>query len=180
MQVRRYAWPDLSAAARASTLVTPVQIQDHADRHSFVIVFGGRQELWEISYDRAADDIYDGLVHDYRLREGLSSPGFLGVRRTRLEPPLDDFWIDPQSPHVLGRARWAQGELQVLNLDIRRTRASLALPVQARLAQAQRVTEDARPLLHIPVASDSPEASDLCLSAVTWQTVPCPGSLQKK
>ena len=175
MQVRRYAWPELSPDARQAPLITPVRIQNHAGRQSFVVVFGGRQELWEISYNRAAEVIFDGLVHDYRLREGLSRPGFLGARRTWLEQPLDDFWIDTQSPHVLGRTLAAQGELQVINLDIRRSRASLPLPAQARLAQAQRVGDGTQQLLRIPVA---PVLPDICLSTRTWQVVPCANEFQ--
>jgi hypothetical protein len=173
MQVRRYAWPGLSPVARQTSLVTPVSIQNHAARQSFVIAFGGCGELWEISYNRAAEDIFDGLVHDYRLHEGLSRPGFLGVRRTSLEQPLDDFWIDPQSPHVLGRARWAQEELQVINLDVRRVRAHMALPTNAHLAQAQPEGDGPARQLVIPVASGSSGPAWVCLSTRLWQIEPC-------
>ena len=177
-QVRRYPWPDLPAAIPANEVLTPVCLQDHPLRRSFVVAFGGAEVLWEISYHPQAEVIYDGLVHDYRLKEGLPRHGFLGVRATRLDLPLDDFWIDRASPHVLGRARWARGEaggqVQVINLDIRRARARLGVLPTYRLSAAQVLgPADGRVLL-LPASDVTPPALPVCVSMTAWQMTPCP------
>ena len=182
--VRRYPWPDLSAAIQAKEVLTPVVVQNHPLRRSFVVAFGGVDALWEISYNPQADVIYDGLVHDYRLKEGLPRPGFLGVRATRLAPPLDDFWMDPASPHVLGRARWgagdASGQVQVINLDIRRARARLGVTPGYRLQAAQVVgPADAR-VLRLSAPQTTAPALPVCVSMMAWQMTPCPKILQIK
>ena len=176
--VCRYPWPDVSAAIAAREVLTPVVVQDHPLRRSFVVAFGGADALWEISYNPQADLIYDGLVHDYRLKEGLPRPGFLGVRATRLAQPLDDFWIDRISPHVLGRARWnpdeAGGQIQVINLDIRRVRASLDVLPAYRLSAAQVVGPAEGRVLLLHASDVTTPAVPECVSMTAWQLVRCP------
>ena len=77
---------------------------DAPPRRSFVVVFDSLPELWEISYDPQAEPIYQGLVHDYRLREGIAEPGFLNARRTRLDAPLRDPGFDSSHAFVIARA----------------------------------------------------------------------------
>jgi hypothetical protein len=100
-------------------------------RRSFVIGFDTLTELWELSIDPAAEPVFDGLVHDYRLGEGLAAPGFLGVRRTLLAQALRDLRIDDSGAFVLGRERAREGKgdagaLVLINLDIRRVMARFA------------------------------------------------------
>jgi cytochrome c553/DNA-binding beta-propeller fold protein YncE len=103
---------------------------DAAPRRSFVVALKDIAELWEISYDRAAEPIHDGYVHDYRMGEAIARPGYLNVRRTPLEQPLDDFFFDQSYRHAIGTARADAGgrsAAQVVNLDARRKIAELAL-----------------------------------------------------
>ncbi|OJX07512.1 MAG: cytochrome C oxidase Cbb3 [Burkholderiales bacterium 70-64] len=107
-------------------------VYDAAPRRSFVVALKDVPELWEISYDPAAEPILDGYVHDYRMGEAIARPGFLGVRRTRLEEPLDDFFFDQSYRHVLGATRPRENgggaaTAQVVNLDVRRKIADLAI-----------------------------------------------------
>jgi mono/diheme cytochrome c family protein/DNA-binding beta-propeller fold protein YncE len=129
--VRSYpaATLDGSASSRVSA------VYDAAPRRSFVVALKDIAELWEISYDRNAAPIHDGYVHDYRMGEAVATPGFLGVRRTPLEEPLDDFFFDQKYAHVMGAARPRAGagagalpSAQVVNLDARRRIAALPLP----------------------------------------------------
>lgn len=93
-------------------------------RGSFVLAPKGLNELWEISLDLRAEPIFDGLVHDYRMGEGIARPGFLGVRRSpQLPAPVRAVWQDGE--HSQGR--WLlvdyEGDAhppQVLHLDVRR------------------------------------------------------------
>lgn len=105
-------------------------VYDASPRRSFIVALKDIAELWEISYDPKAEPIFDGLVHDYRGGEGIAKPGYLGVRRTPLDEPLDDFFFDQSYRHVLGATRpKADGRpsAQVVNLDVRRKIADLPI-----------------------------------------------------
>lgn len=105
-------------------------VYDATPRRSFVVTLKDIPELWEISYDPKAEPIFDGLVHDYKMGEGLAKPGFLGVRRTPLEEPLEDFFFDQSYRHAVGSTRSQGGKpvaAQVVNLDVRRRIASFPL-----------------------------------------------------
>ncbi len=105
-------------------------VYDATPRNSFVVALKDIPELWEISYDPKAAPIYDGLVHDYKMGEGIAKPGYLGVRRTPLEEPLDDFFFSQDYAYALGASRpHADGSPsgQVVNLDVRRKIATLPI-----------------------------------------------------
>jgi mono/diheme cytochrome c family protein/DNA-binding beta-propeller fold protein YncE len=105
-------------------------VYDAAPRQSFVVALKDIPEIWEISYDPKAEPIFDGLVHDYRMGEGIPKRGTFGVRRTRLAEPLDDFFFDQGYIHALGATRPkgdAQPSAQVVNLDVRRKIAELPI-----------------------------------------------------
>jgi mono/diheme cytochrome c family protein/DNA-binding beta-propeller fold protein YncE len=106
-------------------------VYDAAPRKSFVIALKDIAEVWEISYDPAAEPIHDGYVHDYRMGEAIAKPGYLGVRRTPLDEPLDDFFFDQGYRHLIGTARPRSPDAaplaQVVNLDIRRKLAELPI-----------------------------------------------------
>ena len=93
-------------------------VYDAAPRKSFVAAMKDMPELWEISYDEQAAPIFDGYVHDYKMKEGIATPGFLNPRRTRLDAVLDDFFFDQTYRNVMGTSR--EGKGQVVNLDVRR------------------------------------------------------------
>lgn len=105
-------------------------VYDATPRHSFIVTLKDMPELWEISYERQAEPIYDGLVHDYKMGEGMAKPGFLEIRRTPLEEPLEDFFFDQSYRHAVGSTRSEGGKAvaaQVVNLDVRRRIASFPL-----------------------------------------------------
>ncbi|WP_367068373.1 cytochrome D1 domain-containing protein [Oryzisolibacter sp. LB2S] len=107
---------------KASSRVSAVY--DATPRNSFVVALKDIPELWEISYDKKAEPIHDGLVHDYKMAEAIAKPGYLGVRRTPLSEPLDDFFFDQSYQHALGATRPRKGtddkpSAQVVNLNAR-------------------------------------------------------------
>ena len=141
-------------------------------RQSFVIALKDIPELWEISYDPKAEPIYDGLVHDYRMGEGLAKAGFLGVRRTPLEEPLDIFFFDNPYRHAIGTARPTGRQVasaHVINLDARRHIASIQLPGVPRTASVVGFLRNGIEMLAIPNEKDG------CVTALemkNWQVVP--------
>jgi mono/diheme cytochrome c family protein/DNA-binding beta-propeller fold protein YncE len=118
-------------ADRAATTRSRVSaVYDAAPRKSFVVALKDLPEVWEISYDPDAAPIHDGFVHDYRSGEALPTPGYLGVRRTLLDEPIEDFFFDQSYAYAIGAGR-GRGEgapaAQVIHLDVRRRIASLPL-----------------------------------------------------
>ncbi|MFA7267981.1 MAG: cytochrome D1 domain-containing protein [Sterolibacterium sp.] len=89
-----------------------------AARNSFVAVMRDIPELWEISYDEHAEPVYEGLVHDYRMNEGLALPGQFTPRRTILQTGLSHIGFDHSFTHAIGVA--ASGKLEIINLNVRR------------------------------------------------------------
>lgn len=100
-------------------------VYDAATRKSFIVALKDVPELWEVSYDDHAAPIMPGLVHDYKMAESIAIPGKFNPRRTPLEAVLDDFFFDQSYAYLIGASR--EGKGQVVNLDIRRKVADLAL-----------------------------------------------------
>ncbi|MCM8595962.1 nitrite reductase [Accumulibacter sp.] len=117
--------PAVNAAGTKSSRVSAVY--DAAPRRSFVAALKDVPEAWEISYDPDAEPVAEGLVHDYRYREGSFKPGMFNPRRTPLVDYLDDFFFTPGYREILGSSRSAS-KGQVINLDVRRKIADLDLP----------------------------------------------------
>jgi mono/diheme cytochrome c family protein len=115
--------PAMDHEGRQSSRVSAVY--DASPRRSFIAALKDVPEVWEISYDQAAEDIPTGYIHDYRYREGAFVPGYLNPRRSLLEEPLDDFFFNETYAEVMGASR--EGVGQVVNLDVRRKIAELPL-----------------------------------------------------
>ena len=101
-------------------------VYDASPRKSFVAALKDLPEIWEISYDENAEPIHEGYVHDYKMGESIATPGYLNVRRTRLDTPLDDFYFSQNYANVMGASRDGHG--RVVNLDVRRSIAELDIP----------------------------------------------------
>ena len=124
--VRSYPVATLDGAAtgRVSTILR------NAPRKSFVVAIDGFPELWEISWDPQAEAIFDGLVHDYRMGEGVASSGFLGIRRTPLDAMMTDALLSMDGTSVVGTTEPGAARpsrTEVINLNIRRRIATLAI-----------------------------------------------------
>lgn len=94
------------------------RIVDAPPRKSFVVLLADLAEAWELSYDPNAEPVYDGLVHDYRMGEGIADRGPFAVRRIVLDEPLTDATFSPDFSEFTARA--ADGSLHVVNLHVRR------------------------------------------------------------
>lgn len=101
-------------------------VHDVPQRRSFVAALADMKELWEVSYDPAAPEIAQGLVHDYRLREGTFISGFLNPRRSLLEEAIETFRLLPDGRRLVGAARGAR-TAQLIHLDVRRRIATVDL-----------------------------------------------------
>ena len=153
-------------------------VYDAAPRHSFIVALKDIAELWEISYDPKAEPIFDGLVHDYKMGEAVGKPGFLGVRRTSLEEPLDDFFFDQSYQYVIGTPRASDGgaiQAQVVNLDVRRRIASFPLSGMPHLGSGITFPWNGTVVLASPNLKDG---TVTVVDMKTWKvikTIPTPG-----
>lgn len=142
-------------------------VYDAAPRRSFVAALKDVPEVWEISYDPAAEPIPAGLVHDFRLKEGAFVPGFLNPRRTPLDDVLDDFFFLPGYREVVGAQRDG-GRALVVNLDVRRAVASLELPGLPHLGSGISWERDGRRVMATPNLRDGVVS---VIDVQTWKTV---------
>jgi hypothetical protein len=94
------------------------RIVDAPPRKSFVVLLADIAEAWELSYDPNAEPVYDGLVHDYRMGEGIADRGPFAVRRIVLDEPLTDAEFSADFSQF--KAKAADGSLHVVNLHVRR------------------------------------------------------------
>jgi cytochrome c553/DNA-binding beta-propeller fold protein YncE len=151
-------------------------VYDAAPRRSFIVALKDIPELWEISYDPKAQDIFEGLVHDYRMGEGIAKRGFLNAKRTMLTEPLDDFFFDQGYIHVLGATRGKPGEAgaqalpsaQVINLDVRRRIATLPIAGMPHLGSGITFAWNGMTLMASPNLKDG--ALDV-IDMKTWTTL---------
>ena len=117
----RVAWRHPAGSLDGRVTSPVAQVFDCGPRRSFVVSFEALPQLWEVSTDPAAQPIFDGLVHDYRMGEAIARSGFLGVRRTPLDAPFTIVAVDAAGRHVLGHARGGPAQaLEVIHLDVRR------------------------------------------------------------
>lgn len=115
----------LVATDAAKRRTSPVsRVRNSAARRSFVAALPDLGEIWEVSYDPAAPEIAEGLVHDYKLREGSFTAGFLNPRRSPLGEPFEDFRLLPDGRRLAAVTRGGDAS-QVIHLDVRRRIAAL-------------------------------------------------------
>jgi hypothetical protein len=124
-------------------------VYDATPRRSFVAALKDIPEVWEISYDENAPPVYQGLVHDYRLGEGIPVPGPFPPRRIKLDDYLDDFFFDQSYAYLIGASRDG-GEGQVVNLDVRRRIARVELPGMPHLGSGITWEHEGRTVLATP------------------------------
>lgn len=187
-------YPATSLDGKRTSRVSAVY--DAAPRQSFIIALKDLPELWEISYNPKAEPIHDGYVHDFRMGEAIAKPGYLGVRRTPLSQPLDDFFFDPPYRHVIGAGRPATAPrgmpgaaaasgasspvdqpptAQVINLDARQRVASLPLPGMPHLGSGISFQYQGKTVLATP---NLQQGLISVIDMKTWQIIqqiPTPG-----
>jgi hypothetical protein len=142
-------------------------VYDAPPRRSFVAALKDIPEVWEIPYDPNAEPIYRGLVHDYRLGEGLAEKGPFPIRRIKLDDYLDDFFFDPPYEHLIGAARNAKNG-QVVNLIVGRKIADIDLTGLPHLGSGITWTYQGHPVFATP---NLKEGVVSVIDMKTWKTI---------
>ena len=125
-------------------------------RNSFIVALKDIPELWEVMTDEDAPPIYAGLVHSHEkgMVEALGAEsGLFALRRIELSQPLDDFFFDPDYRNLIGSSR-ETGEGVVVNLNVGREIASVALPGMPHLGSGITWELDGRPVMATPHLKD--------------------------
>jgi DNA-binding beta-propeller fold protein YncE/cytochrome c553 len=156
--------PVKDAAGRSSRVSA---VYDAAPRESFVVALKDIPEVWELPYGDKTGPVYEGLVHDYRMGEAVTSPKPYATRRTILDGILDDFFFDPSYDHLIGAARDGHTG-QVVNLNVRRKIAEVDLPGLPHLGSGITWTYEGRPVLATP---NLKEGQVTIIDMKSWKTV---------
>lgn len=157
----------IAVADREGRTSRVAEVHDAAARKSFVVALEDVPELWEVSYDDRAEPIFEGLVHDFRMGEGIPIPGKLNPRRTRLDRVLRDIGFAPGRWELLASPRDGS-PARVVNLDIRRAIASLPLPGEPRPSGGASWLRDGRVLMAVP---NLREGAISVVDTVDWKEV---------
>lgn len=106
---------------RRGQRLTFARMLESASRRSVLIAFA-ESELWEMFLAPDAEPVFEGLVHDYRMGEGLREEQLLPIRRIALDGPLESISLEPDSPYLLAARRARDGTALLLrfNLNVRR------------------------------------------------------------
>lgn len=120
-------------------------------RNSFIVALKDIAELWEISWLADPPPVYAGYVHSHEagMTEGLAEKGPFPIRRIRLSEPLDDFFFDPAYRNLLGSSRDG-GKAVVVNLDVGREIADVAMTGLPHLGSGITWVRDGRPVMATP------------------------------
>jgi cytochrome c553 len=136
-------------------------------RKSFVAALKDIPEVWEIPYNDDAEPIYPGLVHDYRLKEGIALDGKFGIRRIKLDDYLDDFFFDQSYSLLIGAARNNKNG-QVVHMDARRKIADIDIDGLPHLGSGITWEYQGKQVLATPNIKKA-EISIIDMS--TWKTI---------
>lgn len=147
-------------------------LTDAPHRRAFVLALAAPAQLWVISYDERAEDFYEGLVHDFRMGEGVPQRAFHNPRRIALPAPLLEASADAEDTEFAGRA-------MVVNLDVRKVvaRPPQLQPVAA--GAAARFRHQGVPALAVPLRADAGLACFRCGDWSHLATVPLPAAAAK-
>lgn len=141
-------------------------VYDAPPRKSFIAALKDIPEVWELSYDESAPPVYAGLVHDFRMGEGIVMPGPFAPSRIRLEEYLDDFFFSSSYKYLIGASREGRG--QIVDLDVERNITSVDLPGMPHLGSGISWNYQGRPVLATP---NLKEGVVTVVDMTTWQTV---------
>ena len=141
-------------------------VYDARPRNSFVAALKDSPEVWEISYADPPPAGFGTWVHDYRKESGEATSEQFPVRRIKLDAILDDFFFDQEYVHILSASR--SGEGQVVDLDLGRKVADLAIPGMPHLSSGITWKRGEQTLLATP---NLKESAVTIIDMNTWKPV---------
>ncbi|WP_428622624.1 cytochrome D1 domain-containing protein [Sedimenticola sp.] len=136
-------------------------------RNSFVAALKDIPEVWEISYLDEPPAGFSGWVHDYNQESGdAHKEEPFAVRRIRVKDYLDDFFMTQDYDQIIGSTRNGHG--QVVDLDLKRSVASVALPGMPHLSSGITWKYQGRTVLATP---NIKEGQVSIIDTKTWEVI---------
>ncbi len=126
-------------------------------RQSFIVGMGSSNKLWEILYEDNPLPVYNGVMHDYRLGEGLvRDQSQFPVRIIKLagktNNPITSSYFYPASGFLfIARSK----TIEVIQLDARQTIATIVLGETPNLASSKVKIVKGTPHLSVPFLNRS-------------------------
>ena len=142
-------------------------VYDAAPRGSFIAALKDVKEIWEIPYGANAEPVYKGLVHDYKMKEGIAETGPFPVRQIQLDDYVDDFFFDRRHANVVGAAHGAKNG-QVVNLHVGRRIETIELGGRPHLGSGAAWVWQGRTVLAAPNLEESQVS---VIDTTTWRTI---------
>lgn len=116
-------------------------------RQSVIAVLADIPELWEMSFNKNAEPVYQGWVHDYQMGEGIADKELFAPRKIKLETKLECYIFDQKGAYVAGTD--GHGRMQIINLDIRRKIADMYFSTPIFPCQSKIVYSDKGAILYL-------------------------------
>ncbi|WMW80239.1 hypothetical protein RF679_16540 [Undibacterium cyanobacteriorum] len=133
----------------SETVIESTEVKDHrhdpaqiaflihaAPRKSCVAVLQTGDEIWELSYADDREPVYQGYVHDYKMREGVPDARRYPARITILEKKFRWIRFDQHSFRYMSVTD-DEGKTQIINLDIRRKMLDLHFSEEIDLTKSK-------------------------------------------
>jgi hypothetical protein len=143
------------------------RVVDAGPRQSFIATFDDLPEAWEMSYEANPQPVYEGLVHDFNLREGHVVEGPFAPRRSRLDTPIADFFFEPSFEHMIGVPSGG-ATAHVVHLDVRRAIRRTPLSGRPHAGGAAAWEQGGHAVLAVPNCAESVVS---VLDRATWRLV---------
>ncbi|MCB1758191.1 MAG: c-type cytochrome [Gammaproteobacteria bacterium] len=128
-------------------------------RSSFVVALKDIPEVWEINYEDQPPAGFSGWVHDYREESSDAESERFPIRRIAVKGYLDDFFLTQSYDQVVGTSRGLTKDAgftgQVVDLDLKRAVAQVALPGMPHLSSAITWQLNGKTILATPNIRDS-------------------------
>ncbi len=132
-------------------------IYNAVSRQSFIIGMGSSNLIWEILYEENPLPVYNGLMHDYRMSEGLVKdesdfPVRIIKPASRTNIPISSYYFYPVSGlFFIARDK----KVEVIQLDARQTIATITLEQIPNLAVSSVNILNDTPHLLVPFLNKS-------------------------
>ena len=142
----------MDVKARDGTASRVSAVYQAPRRKSFVLALKDAPEIWEVATDPKAGPFHEGFVHSHEagMEEALASEkGLFARRRIAVAAPLDDFFFTPDYRNLIGSNREGDKGV-VVNLDVGREIAELALPGMPHLGSGITWTSQGRRVMATP------------------------------
>ncbi|MEO8102094.1 MAG: cytochrome D1 domain-containing protein [Betaproteobacteria bacterium] len=120
------------------------RLTEVAHRRSVLVTFEQSNEFWELFLAADAEPVFEGLVHDYRLGEGISEPRNLPIRRMVSDAPMQHFLIESHGAHLSQLVVSSAGSAVArrFNLDVRQQVGESTMPAGMVLADTTGVATE--------------------------------------